>query len=329
MGARPVTLTLEDRSAAGCPGEAELRARVALLLRDEVGFDEDADRDVKVAVERHEDRLRATIQLLERGAVAGERILETEPDDCPALMAAVALNLVLAIDPMRGMELATVEHPPVLPEGTKAPEEPPDSAPVVVVDPEEPAPPPPPPPAEVPDPAPPMWIETGGYGVTSFGITPGIGGGGSLDLALRRGWWSVAVEGRGLLPSSAEHAGGEVDANLLAGGAWGCARYFGFGACAGGLMGVQVVGGDGFVDSRDAVAEVAYLGFRGFTDVALGDEWAVRLWGEAIGPVGTTRLTVSGREAWESAVLVGAFGLGAVWQIRLSDGNGPDRSTSD
>ena len=312
---------------AGCPGEAALRARVALLLRDEIGFDEDADREVKVAVEIRAERLRATVHVIEQGEVRGERVLETEPGDCPALMGAVALNLVLAIDPMRGMELAAVDQPPVLPAGTPLPaegEEAPDPAPVVIVEPVPPAPPPPPPPPPVP-----RWLEAGGYGITSFGVTPGIGGGGSIDLALRRGWWSVAVEGRGLSPTSAEHAGGEVDANLIAGGAWACARSFGFGACGGGLVGVQLVGGDGFVDARDAVAEVAYLGVRGFTDVALGGDWFVRLWGEAMGPVGTTRLTVSGQEAWETPFLVGAFGLGAVWQLRLSDGNGPERSTSD
>ncbi len=321
IGARPVALEFEDRAAVGCPGEAELRARVALLLRDEVAFDEDSSRVARVGIARRGPRIRATVRIVAGDRLVGERLLETDPGDCPALMAAVALNLVLAIDPVRGMRLARVEQVPVRPAGAPPLERRPDRPPSVSV-------------VTVGPLAPrkvvtPTWLEAGAYSVTSFGMTPGVSAGASLDVALHRPGWSVMVEARGLGSSTTEHGAGEARASLLGGGAWGCLRAYDFGACGGGVIGAQIVGGDGFEEGREAVAEVAYLGVRGFAEVPLTESWWVRLWVDALGQVGSTRLTVSGETARDAPPVVGAFGLGAVWRFRFHDGNGEPGSMSD
>lgn len=313
---RPVALGFDDRSGdPGCADEAALRARVAGLVEGPA-FDPASTRRAAVRIEATPRGLRATVRVLDGDRALGDRAIETARGDCPALLASVALSLVLVIDPVRGMRLMGAPPPP-LPR-TQPPSPPPP--PLRQTQPPRPPPDPAAPPTPAPPPAPPRpaptALEVDAGVLATLGATPGLGGGFALGAALRRPRWSAGLEARLQPPSTTAHAGGEVHAALLLGGARGCWHPGPHALCAVALFGLQPVAGRGFAAEADALAEVGLLGLRATAGIDLPIDWSLRAGVELLAPLGTTRLLVDGAPAWTSPAVAGGLVFAVARRIR-------------
>ncbi len=101
----PVRLFVQGVAEAPCATKSTLRARVANLLERDP-FSADARRRIQVRFGTLEDGLKADIGFREADdQPEARRTLRTHGRDCEALLGAVALSVVLAVDPVRGLSL--------------------------------------------------------------------------------------------------------------------------------------------------------------------------------------------------------------------------------
>jgi hypothetical protein len=135
-------------------------------------------------------------------------------------------------------------------------------------------------------------------------------------VGVRRGVWSLALEGRADYPREAAVGGGAVSAHVAAGALVPC-RHFGPVA----VCGLVLVGGlrgssRDLVDARGDVTPYAAAGARLAVELALGRSWAVRLQGDLLGTITPTTLTVGSEDVWKTPPVSGVFGLVAAVRLR-------------
>ncbi len=206
---------VRGEGAESCPDEPEMRRAVATRL----GYDPFrplATTTLTAEVKRDKGVFRGRVRLVDdAGVERGARDLESRADDCRDLTTAMALSLSIAIDPLSMMRAPRPEPDPAPPDPVAAPQPPvpeptPEAAPVARDAPVA--------PVAGPPPDPPRLV-LGAGGHVAIGIAPAaaIGLRVSSELLTRR--WSIGVEGRFDLPTSASTSEGGRSQTSLAGGA--------------------------------------------------------------------------------------------------------------
>jgi hypothetical protein len=321
--AQATTIRLEYERGPGaeqCPTPIEVRNGVMARLGRDPFRDADGRR-VRVVIAVAGAGLAATVTVHNgQDRAVGERRLTSPHRDCAELAAAVGLALAIVIDPAgawgRRAERWEESEPASQPQSAPAAVEPPPAAPPAREAPPAAtvavrrAPPVPPRPSE-----PLVWLASAGP-LLSLGAAPGVTAGITLQLAVRRGAWSLALEGRADYPREAAVGGGAVSAFLAAGAVVPCRHFGRFAACgvvlAGGLRGT----GRGLADTRADVTPYAAAGARASVEVGLGRRWAIRLQGDLLGTITPTTLTVGSEAVWKSPPVSGAIGLLAAARLR-------------
>ncbi len=206
--------------AEQCPEQEAVRQAVATRLGYDPFFPA-SDKTIVARILRDSDRLRGEVELIdEHGVELGLREFSAEANQCEDLVRAMALSISIAIDPKSAETYAQGPPDEPLADSAKAPEsaEPaPRRAPL-----------PAPPSAASPPLAPtPKTLEydarnedtapepvarplqwSAGLGVLGeLGVVPELAPALFGFASARRGAWSLAIEGRGNLPASAERGG--------------------------------------------------------------------------------------------------------------------------
>jgi hypothetical protein len=272
-----------------CPAEAELRAAV----RERLGYDPFfpwAPQTIVVHIaSRPHRRIGGKVYLVDAaGRASPEREFTTSEGECRELVLALALAIVMTLDPLHGTAAAALasgkpstdaKPPPV---SDPAPAEPSlgeplyaapasdssptgngASAPMQVVAPAA-APPEGDRPSTSSRAAPPasrFTVEAGGALFVASGVTPGISTGFIPSLRGRSGDVSVSVEGRLELPMWSSFDSDRVDASLLGGSVVPCLHWKPFAWCGTMLLGRYHAEGQE-VAARSASALFAALGAR-------------------------------------------------------------------
>jgi hypothetical protein len=299
--------------AEQCPTAAELRNGVMARLGRDPFRDTEARR-VRVVITVSGAGLAATVAVHDRqGRAVGERRLASPHRDCAELAAAVGLAIAIVIDPAgawgRRADRWEESDAASQPQSAPARVDPPPAAPPARAA--------PPaerlevrraPPARPARGVPLAWFVSAGP-LLSLGAAPGVTAGITLQLAVRRGAWSLAVEGRADYPRDAAVGGGAVSAFVGAGALVPCFHLRRFAICgvvmAGGLRGAS----RDVVEARSDVTPWAAAGARLAVEVGLGQRWALRLQGDLLGTLTPTTLTVGAQEVWKTPPVSGAFGL--------------------
>jgi hypothetical protein len=296
--------------ASDCPDSDVVHAGVAARLGYEP-FDDRGEVAVSATVSRVGRRLEARIKITDAtGKTTAERKLSSRQSDCSELASAMELAISIAIDPLVGNRPkpdppAPLPSPPVPP----APAQPPT---VIIV--REQA---PPPPVQSKVEAPPtvpttFQVRLGGLG--AVGSAPAAVVGGMVQASARRGSFSVALEGRGDLPSSTElYAGpmrvGEMQASLLIGSLVPCAHRGVLEGCVLLSGGTIRASGHDLADSRHVSAPFLGVGARVGLEVPLGGVLSAGIHADVLAPITETILRVSGVAVWTSPPISGALGL--------------------
>ncbi len=308
------TVRLSFERGAGaeqCPDDANLREAVAARLGYDP-FDDHAAHELRAQVRRTGRSFSAHIELRDAdGTVRGERDLVSAARDCGELAAAMAIAVSLGIDPLS----ATV-HPAAAP--LPAPPPPPPASPPPASPPEVSAAPPPP----APPPAPgsqsspvPLRARFGVGAMLAWGVAPGGPSvGGTLDAGVRRGMWSLSVEGLATLDTTASDAGSSVKSTLLLATAAPCVHVWIGVGCA--LVGVGSLRATG-------VVRLPQSGHAAFADggarlgVLVPIVWRLLLDAHVDGLATFTHLTyhLDGQNAWSTPPVWGSLGLGAVVEL--------------
>jgi hypothetical protein len=297
--------------AEQCPTAAELRNGVMARLGRDPFRDAEARR-VHVVITVSGAGLAASVTVHDgQGRAVGERRLTSPHRDCAELAAAVGLAIAIVIDPAgawgrradRWDESAPASQPQSAPapvESAAAPPPPNRSPEKLEVRRAQPAP---------PRPGVPLVWLVGAGPLLSLGAAPGVTGGLAVQVGVRRGAWSLALEGRADYPREASVGGGAVSAFVAAGALVPCRHFGRFAVCgvvlAGGLRGAA----RDLAESRDDVTPYAAAGARLAVEVGLGRRWALRLQGDLLGTITPTTLTVGTQEVWKTPPVSGAFGL--------------------
>ncbi len=292
-----------------CPDEAEFRAAVAAR----VGYDPFfpfAKRSVVTRVDATgANSYRARMEILdERGALLGEKVFLSSSGECGEVVLTLALAVSLAIDvidvaptPASTDEMAAAPPPPPV-----------DTAPAPVVE---------PPPAShvLPDvalpEARPRWQGEGSLrALGTVGLGRAVNLGTSLGAAVRRGRWSLGLEGRLDLASSASiEPRGSVSTSLLGLSVAPCfAPYKLLFACATATAGRIDVESTGI--EHPARDSALFLAFGGRVGVELEATSALALRAAldvAAAPVRHV-LRVGASDLYETSMVVGSASLGAV-----------------
>lgn len=160
----------------------------------------------------------------EDGTLLGEKTFEDARDDCQELVRTVALAVSLAID----VEDAPAMAPEPAPEESSSPRAPVELAPPEI----EPAKEVTPAPVSSPAPKPRLRFEASALVRGTVGIARGFGMGVGIGAGLRRGLWSLALEGRYDVPSSSDLSPrGGLAIGLLGGALVPCLSYRVFFGC--------------------------------------------------------------------------------------------------
>jgi hypothetical protein len=248
--------------AEACPEETTVRQAVAARL----GYDPffaAADKTIVARILRSREELRATVELVDnRGIVRGVREFKAPAGQCDELVATMALAISIAIDP---------SNPGILGDAPKARPEPPRVEPASL---DRPAPPPSVAPAEAaPSPeavVPPkpaaerlaIELRLGAAAVGAVGTAPAPTAGLALSAGVRRGIWSINLEGHDELPGSTDAGPGSVRTSRWAGGIAPCLHFDPGLICATTWLGSLRADGVGFADSRTRYVLYAAAGLR-------------------------------------------------------------------
>jgi hypothetical protein len=317
--------------AEACPDEPALRAAVGRLL----GYDPfvvSARTTVVIGVEREGSRIRARTYLDEGGVSRGAREFWTAATNCDELVAAVALAVSIALDPMNAEHSASSGAPPDEPseptriEGADGP----SSAPVA------PALDPPPqssPPADRPAaPAPPHAADAGGpaaragpvrfdLGVGGFGSVgslPQVSGGPFVLGRARLGRWSLDLEARAEVPeTTAVPSAGARERTWSWGGSIApCFHAWAFAFCATASTNRIHAEGVGVTSPTPQDAQVVALGARTAAEWPVAGSVSLQVRADGSVPLARTRLVLNGVDAWTSPAVSVAVGLGVLIAIR-------------
>jgi hypothetical protein len=300
-----------------CPDEAALRKAVA----DRLGYDPFvayARTTVVAEVLRENDRLKAHAHWIdEEGILRGSRDLTADSEDCTKLVAALALAISIALDPMA---TARPDAEPE-PEAANAVQiEPPKAA--MIEEPETPLPLPrdrtvPPAPRRAST-ARTLTAEAGAGAFVATGTLPATSEGGVAFFRLTESpRASVAVEGQFELPASADAPGGtsRVTAWAWASSIVPCWHVGPAGICGLGTLGQLLTHGEGVANPRSEAALWAAVGLRALVGLRFSEAWGMELHGDISAPLVRNELSLNGSPVWRTPGILGALGAGIVARV--------------
>lgn len=296
-------IRLDYRRAPGtesCPQEKVLRD----ALSNELGYDPvhpQAPEALTVTLYRGpNNEVHARLELRDAvGALTWERHQYAYNNACGDLVTAIAVDILLEIDPL-------LRPPPAASPPAPLPAAPPKPQPRPV-------------PAvqrEASPPSPwPTWTATVGGGL-SIGALPALTGGPVVGVAARWPAASMGLEGRFDVPAGRDDgAGGQVDAWILGGTAAPCGRWRIVDFCGLLTLGAFRAVGSGVDVSADGAAFYAAIGARLAAVLPVYGGVSVRAHGDLTGPLQGARLRLRGVEMWHSPPLAGTLGLGLEFSL--------------
>jgi hypothetical protein len=305
--------------ASGCPDAEVIRAGVAARLGYQP-FDERAELLVSATVSQVARGLEARIQITGGGApgsAAAERRLVSRQSDCQELAAAMELAISIAIDPLAASRAraepggATASAaPPALPPAPPQSPPPPAPAPAVIVLREQ-APPPAAPDRALPPPSPatPLGFRVRLGGLGALGSAPAAALGGTVQASVRRGPFSLGLEGRGDMAASAELRVGTMETSLLMGSLVPCLQRGILEGCVLLSAGAVRAAGRDLVDPRHVSAPFVAFGARMGVELPMGSVLAAGAHVDVLAPITELVLRVDGQAVWTSPPISGALGL--------------------
>ena len=301
--------------AEQCPDEASLREAVLARLGYDP-FDDEAPRVLRARVRRSPHAvggsLVAHIELRDAtGAVQGERNLQGAGSDCTELATAMAIAISLGIDPLSATEPRAPTPPPpaAAPVASNPPVEHAESS---EHDPPARAEPPPPAP-----PSPPLHARFGIGGMLSWGISPAVPSvGGAVDAGLRRGAWSIDLEGAGSWAPTATDAalGVGVKSSLALASVAPCLHIsWGVGCVLGGVGSWSATGVVRSPESGNAL--FADAGVRLGVEVPIARRFFAQFHADGLATLTHVAYHLDGQTAWNSPPLSASLGLGAGFEL--------------
>ncbi len=299
-----------DTGIDGCFETPELEDAVAARLG-YVPFGDAAALDISAHVRRVGKTLSAELKVRDEQGTRS-RQLGSATRDCGELSRAMALAISVAIDPMslvRAPAAAPVAPPAPAPAEAQAP--PPD----------EPKPAAPPAAAPVRPPEPQRgadldsnfrvrWLATGHLAMLAL---PGLSGGASLGLGLRRrALWTDAELRYDFPAAKAADAGGRIEARFLGGTLAICHGNRNFGLCPLGLVGRLAGHGYDVQPAKKASSLLAGVGARVSAELPLFAAVFARIHLDALYLLTPTELQLRGYAVWRASPvsLVPGVGLG-------------------
>jgi hypothetical protein len=165
----------------------------------------------------------------------------------------------------------------------------------------------------VPPPAPIVFqVRLGGLG--AVGSAPAAAAGGSVQISARRGSFSLGLEGRGDLASTAPLSFngarvGEMQTSLLMGTLVPCASRGVLEGCALLSAGAVRASASGLDMPRQVSAPFLAVGARVGLELPLGGILSAGIHADLLAPVTELVLRVSGQTVWTSPSISGALGL--------------------
>jgi hypothetical protein len=293
--------------ASDCPDVDVIRAGVAARLGYEP-FDDRAELLVSATVNRNGRVLEAKIEIAGAdGKSTAERKLTSRQSDCLELASAIELAISIVVDPLAGSRQRS--DPPAPPPPAPPPVSPPPQ--VIVV--REPA---PPPALPRPSPAPrvPTVVQVRLGGLGTVGSAPAASVGGTVQASVRRGSFSIGLEGRGDLGTTTDldfngARVGDIEASLLMGTLVPCASRGVLEGCALLSAGELRASARGLAMPQQVTAPFLAVGARVGLEVPLGSILSAGAHADVLAPITETVLRVSGQAVWTSPAISAALGL--------------------
>ncbi len=305
-------LYVREAGADRCPEEAEVRGVVTTRLGYDP-FSERAPTTVSVTLSHPPRGLRARIELVDAtGEVTGARELTSKRGDCSELASAVELAISLAIDP-----LSFAGGPP--PAETIAPTAKPNVTDVnanlnanvnanantnvtanATAKPER------------------LRARLGAGALVSLGSAPGVTFGFTIKAGIRRVRWSMNLEVRADLPSSAQAAGGTITTALYTGSAIPCFHQGLFAGCAIAMLGGQISSGANFPISKQVSTVFAAGGVRAALEIPIWKKLELHIEADLLAAITRTTLTVDqdNNVVFRTPPVSGAFHLAMLGYFR-------------
>ena len=291
-----------------CPASQALEDAVAARLG-YFPFRFEAARSVTVRIERQGAGLRAEVELRESdGRVSGSRELTTPSDDCRGLIDSIAVAISLGLDPL------SLSRP------QPSASSPASVAPVVSA----PAPLPVPAVSSAPPPSAPVvgqtlplrpgvvvpWQLRATLGPQVWrGTAPANALGLMASVSLRRGFFSVAIEGRDDLRTTVREQGVSVASSILAVGLAPCLHRGMVLGCLLAQMGTIAAEGRGLDQPRQDHSLYVALGARAGLEIHLGASLFLRPHLDVLAPLHRAVFFVDARPVWTAPSLSGSLGL--------------------
>ncbi len=286
-------LEYRDRSSPSCLSELELRRLVAARLGYD-GLTQDAKSTIRVTV--NEPATQAIVEMLSGESVVGRRVLGA-PDGCRSLVDALPFAISLALDPLLSPAAAAPADPPAHPS-------PPEPGPAPAAVPASPV-----PAVETKEQTVGISFSLGALGVLGLEPAPTVGT--SAQLAVRRGPWSAAFEGRLDAPAHRGVPGGQVSVSAVIGELLACRELDAFGACLLAGLARMSLSSNRLVDVRDAARTPGIAGARIQWRAPLSATLAAAVSFDLQVPLGTVSLRDAddGATLWSSPPVAAALGL--------------------
>ena len=293
-----------ETGAEQCPDETSLREAVSARLGYDP-FDDGAPRVLRARVHRAGGSLVAHVELRDSGGVVqGERDLRGAGSDCAELATAMAIAISLGIDPLSAVALPQpparppvpplAERPAVVTEVVRAP-----ASPAV-------ASPPSPPPSR-----PSVQARFGVGAMLSWGISPAVPAvGGTLDAGIRRGPWSLDVEGAGSWAATATDGNVGVKSSLALASLAPCVHvWIGVGCALGGIGSLAATGVASSPQSGHAL--FADAGVRLGVEIPFARRFYAQFHTDGLATLTHVTYTLDGQTAWNTPPFSLSLGLAA------------------
>ena len=306
---------LRNPGAESCPDDLAIRAAVSARL----GYDPFlafAPATMFAEISKVGREYRARIKLVDdKNVVRGTRELAYDGDRCADIIDTMALSMSIAIDPTSLMRAPEASPVAALPSA-----EPASPTPIATESPQ-PTPTQPPQPAKPRRPAPtpptndtgattPLAFDAGGGPSVWFGAAPAPNASGELFLRLRKGDFSVALEGRLDAPADAILSNGSVRTALTLASLVPCGHIRWFGVCFVGSLGeVRATSGQVAI-SREASAIHAAVGPRAALDIPVVGPLSVRAYASLLLSLTSQSLELDGASAYVLSRVSGGIGAG-------------------
>lgn len=301
--------------ASGCPDRTALRAAVSRRL----GYDPflgAARQTIIVEIATEQSELVGRVRLVDaEGVVRGARDLRTRANECPELVASLALAISITLDPAAALERegqaeleATPAAPPIETEPARA------AAPKPIEPPEKPV-------APAAAKVAPTTGEATGHdrfslsvragALGSFGSAPSLAFGLWAGVGVERSRFELLAELRGDFEASKPaDSGGSVGSSLLVGNLALCRGFGWCAACALLSLGRLDARGTDVSSSRDAHAFHAAAGARYEVRIRLSEAVALLIGTDLTVNLTPVSFYLDSAEAWSSPPLAAALSAG-------------------